>query len=276
MVKLQGVTDVSLTTADVRDTMLRSPALPWLTPSASEFFHVRSVGAIVVHDVNFSANVTMHRHITVGPIRGSPKPLGSAVLTHIRMMSADGNGGLSVADTLQTDISQFKCVLNTCLSFIYNLVNFTQKPVALHVHDSSFGALPVPDLSNRGESIAPAHTRFVYLQAYGDLLFTNCTFQNGGVPSVVGGAIALDNGAAKVTQVADGLRGGRLWLTVKNCTFLGNSGSRGGAVWVENYPRIALEGCVFENNTASVGDGGAVWIRRVFLVVVDGCVFRGN
>ena len=75
----------------------------------------------------------------------------------------------------------------------------------------------------------------MYVQAHGSILFENCTFANGGHEAAVGGAIALHNAAAEVPGLRQATEAGDIYLTLKSCTFRGNRGTRGGALWVENY-----------------------------------------
>lgn len=63
-------------------------------------------------------------------------------------------------------------------------------------------------------------------------------------------------------------------LTIRNCTFVGNRGWRGGAVAIENSnPR--LEDCLFFNNTADQV-GGAILTLTGGAADVVGCDFRFN
>lgn len=80
----------------------------------------------------------------------------------------------------------------------------------------------------------------------------------------------------EVPALSDATQVGQVSLTARNCTFSGNHGARGGAIWVENYPRVVLKKCTFAENAAIFGDGGAVWVRRVLELRVDDSTFRGN
>ena len=58
------------------------------------------------------------------------------------------------------------------------------------------------------------------------------------------------------------LRGGAIWMDVDAiilaCTFDGNSGLDGGAIWINDGSPIISTGCVFTNNVAEQGVGGAI------------------
>ena len=50
-------------------------------------------------------------------------------------------------------------------------------------------------------------------------------------------------------------------LSIESMRFLNNSSSTGGAVWTQDWSRVSIKGCYFEENEATSGDGGAVLFR---------------
>lgn len=62
--------------------------------------------------------------------------------------------------------------------------------------------------------------------------------------------------------------------TFKSCTFTGNIGPKGGAVYIADSTTVTFSDCRFENNTSS-SDGGAVYIEASATVTFSDCIF-GN
>lgn len=65
-------------------------------------------------------------------------------------------------------------------------------------------------------------------------------------------------------------------LAIKNMRFLNNVSSTGGAVWTEDWSRVAILESYFEGNEASSGDGGAVLFRDNSYVIMNNCTFVNN
>ena len=62
--------------------------------------------------------------------------------------------------------------------------------------------------------------------------------------------------------------------TFRFCSFTGNKGPKGGAVYVGTEDKGCFENCRFENNTSS-SDGGAVYIAASATATFSDCIF-GN
>lgn len=94
--------------------------------------------------------------------------------------------------------------------------------------------------------------------------FTGCTFANNKAAGVgdyyyTGGAIALD------------------WfdITMTDCTLVGNSARRGGAVWLDDAATLTMDGCTLTDNSATSG-GGAVMLEAKAALVMNACIATGN
>lgn len=97
-----------------------------------------------------------------------------------------------------------------------------------------------------------------------DATLTDCVFSNnssdvGGMRNT-GGAIAIGS-----TSTA----------SFSGCDFLGNSGTYGGALWV-NASAVSLDDCNFEANAASSGGGGVHIDGAQSSATLNNCVFDGN
>lgn len=65
-------------------------------------------------------------------------------------------------------------------------------------------------------------------------------------------------------------------LAIKNMRFLNNVSSTGGAVWTEDWSRVAILESYFEGNEATSGDGGAVLFRDNSYVIMNNCKLVDN
>ena len=63
--------------------------------------------------------------------------------------------------------------------------------------------------------------------------------------------------------------------TFKSCTFTGNKGLNGGAVYVGEEDKVCFENCTFNNNEAS-SCGGAVYIKAEATGTFSNCTFKIN
>ena len=112
--------------------------------------------------------------------------------------------------------------------------------------------------NNRGHN----NIRALEILSHSHALLSNCSFRNN-----VGGAVSLTSGA----------------INFKNCRFINNSATAGGAVNVKHASGLTVfEDCYFENNTASSfsvynlnGQGGALEILSSNIYILR-CSFHTN
>ena len=100
--------------------------------------------------------------------------------------------------------------------------------------------------------------RTVYLY-WSTIEASNVSFVDSGTGTVDGGAIWAYGGS----------------LTTEDCTFEGNSGVYGGAIYFYGYETWADSGSVFDGNAAS-GAGGAVFANYDQTITLDGTTFSAN
>ena len=87
-------------------------------------------------------------------------------------------------------------------------------------------------------------TRHIYLENCSEITsFERCLFQNSTLASENGGAIRINNSSA----------------TLQQCSFVNNSGDKGGAIFVEGASNGTIENCTFSGNHA-VNSAGAIYI----------------
>ena len=67
----------------------------------------------------------------------------------------------------------------------------------------------------------------------------------------------------------------RAFLTLANCTFVGNSAALGGGLDAVGAVEVSCEGCKFSGNRAA-GHGGGLRLATTAVVRLDGCTFDGN
>ena len=94
----------------------------------------------------------------------------------------------------------------------------------------------------------------------GTTTFEYCSFQNSSSSSCAPVYLSYDRDTSKTT--------------FKSCTFTGNIGSKGGAVYIADSTTVTFSDCRFENNTSS-SDGGAVYIEASATGTFSDCIF-GN
>ena len=95
---------------------------------------------------------------------------------------------------------------------------------------------------------------------WGTTTFEYCSFQNSSSSSCAPVYLSYDRDTSKTT--------------FKSCTFTGNIGSKGGAVYIADSTTVTFSDCRFENNTSS-SDGGAVYIEASATGTFSDCIF-GN
>ena len=95
---------------------------------------------------------------------------------------------------------------------------------------------------------------------WGTTTFEYCSFQNSSSSSFAPVYLLYERDTSKTT--------------FKSCTFTGNIGSKGGAVYIEASATGTFSDCRFENNTSS-SDGGAVYIEASATGTFSDCIF-GN
>jgi len=89
----------------------------------------------------------------------------------------------------------------------------------------------------------------------------NCRFEDNQTADGNGGAIALTGGAD---------------IVVRDCEFLSNTATGGGAIHASDNSSPILSGCLFQENTA-VDEGGAFFLgSNSGIALVAGCVFLEN
>ena len=95
---------------------------------------------------------------------------------------------------------------------------------------------------------------------WGTTTFEYCSFQNSSSSLYAPVYLSYDRDTSKTT--------------FKSCTFTGNIGSKGGAVYIVDSTTVTFSDCRFENNTSS-SDGGAVYIEASATGTFSDCIF-GN
>ena len=95
---------------------------------------------------------------------------------------------------------------------------------------------------------------------WGTTTFEYCSFQNSSSSSCAPVYLWYERDTSKTT--------------FKSCTFTGNIGSKGGAVYIADSTTVTFSDCRFENNTSS-SDGGAVYIEASETGTFSDCIF-GN
>ena len=95
---------------------------------------------------------------------------------------------------------------------------------------------------------------------WGTTTFEYCSFQNSSSSLCAPVYLSYDRDTSKTT--------------FKSCTFTGNIGSKGGAVYIADSTTVTFSDCRFENNTSS-SDGGAVYIAASATATFSDCIF-GN
>ena len=95
---------------------------------------------------------------------------------------------------------------------------------------------------------------------WGTTTFEYCSFQNSSSSLYAPVYLSYDRDTSKTT--------------FKSCTFTGNIGSKGGAVYIADSTTVTFSDCRFENNTSS-SDGGAVYIEASATGTFSDCIF-GN
>jgi predicted outer membrane repeat protein len=82
------------------------------------------------------------------------------------------------------------------------------------------------------------------------------------------GSDTIEGGAVRLVDLAAG--------SMSNVVFRNNSGSSGGAVFMDDSPGFRFVDCVFDSNSA-LNDGGGLLISTASSgVQVEACVFTGN
>ena len=95
---------------------------------------------------------------------------------------------------------------------------------------------------------------------WGTTTFEYCSFQNSSSSSYAPVYLSYDRDTSKTT--------------FKSCTFTGNIGSKGGAVYIADSATGTFSNCTFNSNTSS-SDGGAVYIAASATATFSDCIF-GN
>ncbi|MDY5121830.1 MAG: InlB B-repeat-containing protein [Treponema porcinum] len=95
---------------------------------------------------------------------------------------------------------------------------------------------------------------------WGTTTFEYCSFQNNYSSSYASVYLSYKLDTSKTT--------------FKSCTFTGNIGPKGGAVYIADSTTVTFSDCRFENNTSS-SDGGAVYIEASATGTFSDCIF-GN
>ena len=95
---------------------------------------------------------------------------------------------------------------------------------------------------------------------WGTTTFEYCSFQNSSSSPCAPVYLSYERDTSKTT--------------FKSCTFTGNIGSKGGAVYIADSTTVTFSDCRFENNTSS-SDGGAVYIEASATGTFSDCIF-GN
>ena len=95
---------------------------------------------------------------------------------------------------------------------------------------------------------------------WGTTTFEYCSFQNSSSSSCAPVYLSYERDTSKTT--------------FKSCTFTGNIGPKGGAVYIADSTTVTFSDCRFENNTSS-SDGGAVYIEASATGTFSDCIF-GN
>lgn len=95
---------------------------------------------------------------------------------------------------------------------------------------------------------------------WGTTTFEYCSFQNSSSSLYAPVYLSYDRDTSKTT--------------FKSCTFTGNIGSKGGAVYIADSATGTFSNCTFNSNTSS-SDGGAVYIAASATATFSDCIF-GN
>ncbi len=117
------------------------------------------------------------------------------------------------------------------------------------------------------------------------LNLTDCRFTGNSTGAGAGGFYSVSQDAAILTRCTfegnTGRYGGAMYFEygsqakLYDCVFTGNVAQSGGAMIIESISTPVLERCLFDSNQATLYNGGAVqcWESNP---VFRGCVFRGN
>jgi hypothetical protein len=135
-----------------------------------------------------------------------------------------------------------------------------------------------PDSSSEGGGISLSHGT----GRLTDCVFERNTASKGGAAAITSGSNGVFTDCRIAGNHADSLGGG-IWcwsygdyrtLKFNRCNFVGNSATRGGALYVALNVRTMMRDCSLSLNTAH--HGGAIWLQTQSFDTIQGCTMLSN
>ena len=135
-------------------------------------------------------------------------------------------------------------------------------------------------INGNGHTIDGKHISRIIEVCSENVVLNNINFINGNTAIKWSRAKGTVNGCS--FRNSKGILGAIEWIgndgTIKNCTFIGNTATNGGAIYLEGND-CKIEGCIFQKNKAE--SGGAIDIgyknhKNVFNLAITSCTFLEN
>lgn len=110
----------------------------------------------------------------------------------------------------------------------------------------------------------------------GNLMLNNCVILNNRASSSIGGVYCIGGKLNAYNTTFKNNMNGAICCNnahFEGCTFSGNNGNNGGAIYIRDKSEVVIKNCLFEGNSASTF-GGA--LTNYGNTTIDNCIFRKN